>query len=77
MFKRCINLLLFAFILWTANGFAEDHSWAPLNNEQLKMAQFKPLPGAEAVLLYYGNEIDDVDHKEFLYSRIKILTDSG
>jgi hypothetical protein len=77
LFKRCINLLLFAFVLWTVNGFAEDHSWVPLNNEELKMTQFKPLPGAEAVLLYYGNQIDDVDHKEFLYSRIKILTDSG
>ncbi|HEU5412701.1 MAG TPA: DUF3857 domain-containing protein [Candidatus Angelobacter sp.] len=41
------------------------------------MTEFKPLPGAEAVLLYYANEIDDVSHKEFLYSRIKILNDLG
>jgi hypothetical protein len=77
LFRRSINLLLVAFVLWAANGFAEDHSWVPLDREALKMTEFKPLPGAEAVLLYYANEIDDVDHKEFLYSRIKILTDSG
>lgn len=41
------------------------------------MAEFKPLPGAEAVILYYANEIDDVSHKEFLYSRIKVLNDLG
>lgn len=77
MFNRWTNLLLAVFLLWAANGFADDHSWAPLNNEDLKTTEFKPVPGAEAVLLYYANEIDDVDHKEFLYSRIKILTDSG
>jgi hypothetical protein len=64
-------------LLCAANGFAEDHTWVPVNNEELKMTEFKPLPGAEAVLLYYANEIDDIDHKEFLYSRIKVLRDSG
>jgi hypothetical protein len=75
--KGWINLLLVAFVLCAGNGFADDHSWIPLSREELKMTQFNRVPGAEAVLLYYANEIDDVDHKEFVYSRIKILTDSG
>ena len=71
------RLLLAGFLLWTISGFADEHSWAPLNTEDLKMTEFKAQPGAEAVLLYYANEIDDVAHKEFLYSRIKILNDLG
>ena len=35
------------------------------------------MPGAEAVQLYYANEIDDVGRTNFFYSRIKILNDGG
>ena len=51
--------------------------WLPLDPKDLQMKEFKQLPGAEAVLLYYQNEIDDVSHTEFFYSRIKVLTDGG
>ena len=75
--RHWIKFLLAVFLLWSASGFADDHSWAPLDPQDLKMTEFKAHPGAEAVLLYYANEIDDVNHKEFLYSRIKVLNDSG
>lgn len=69
---------LFAgLLLLPAISIAEQRAWLPLDQQDLKMTDFKPLPGADAVLLYYANDIDDVDHSEFFYSRIKILTESG
>ena len=56
---------------------AETRTWLPVDAKDLRMGEFKQLPGAEAVLLYYANEIDDVSHTNFFYSRIKILTDGG
>jgi transglutaminase superfamily protein/uncharacterized protein DUF3857 len=71
----CLASFLFAGVACT---FAADgRSWLPVDQQELKMTEFKPLPGAEAVLLFFRNEIDDVEHKEFFYSRIKILSDSG
>jgi Domain of Unknown Function with PDB structure (DUF3857)/Transglutaminase-like superfamily len=67
---------LFLVVVPAAAG-EEVRSWAPLDPQELKMTEFTPLPGAEAVLLFFANEIDDVSHKEFFYSRIKILTDGG
>lgn len=72
-----IMFLMPCILLCTATGFADDHPWAPVNPQDLQMTEFKAQAGAEAVLLYYANEIDDVAHKEFLYSRIKILNELG
>ena len=70
--------LLGVFLLLSAlAATAQLHVWLPLDSKDLQMKEFKQLPGAEAVLLYYQNEIDDVSHTEFFYSRIKVLTDSG
>jgi hypothetical protein len=70
--------LLGVFLLLSAlAATAQSHSWLPLDPKDLQMTEFKQLPGAEAVLLNYQNEIDDVSHTEFFYSRIKVLTDGG
>ncbi len=58
-----------------ASGPGED--FLPINPQELQMTEFKPVPGAAAVLLYYANQIDDVEHSEFFYSRIKIFSDGG
>lgn len=72
------KLLLAAFLLLAVLAArADSRPWLPVDPRDLQMKEFKPLPGAEAVLLYYQNEIDDVSHTEFLYSRIKVLTESG
>ncbi|HZE80131.1 MAG TPA: DUF3857 domain-containing protein [Candidatus Polarisedimenticolia bacterium] len=72
------KMFLCAFLLWAAlASAAESHTWLPVDPKDLQMKEFKQIPGAEAVLLYYQNEIDDVNHTDFLYSRIKVLTDSG
>jgi len=80
----CVNLMSYAnkallagLLLLPGISIAEQRAWLPLDQQELKMTDFKPLPGADAVLLYYSNDIDDVDHTDFFYSRIKILTESG
>jgi len=80
----CVNLMSYAnkallagLLMLPAISIAEQRAWLPLDQQELKMTDFKPLPGADAVLLYYSNDIDDVDHTDFFYSRIKILTESG
>jgi Domain of Unknown Function with PDB structure (DUF3857) len=72
------SLSLGAFILFSVLACAEEgHPWLPVDAKDLQMKEFKQLPGAEAVLLYYSHEMDDVSHIDFFYSRIKILTDGG
>jgi hypothetical protein len=72
------RILVVLFLLLSAvAAAAEAHEWLPVDPQDLAMKEFKPLPGVEAVQLYYANEIDDVSHTNFFYSRIKILTDSG
>lgn len=58
-------------------ALAQDHGWLPLEPRDLQMKELKQVPGAEGVLLYYADEVDDTNHSEFFYSRIKILTDGG
>ena len=67
-----------AFLFLSAFVYADEpHPWLPVNSSDLQMKEFKPLPDAKAVLLYYDHEIDDNNHTSFYYSRIKILTDDG
>jgi hypothetical protein len=72
--KMLFGALLFLPVLASAD---EVHPWLPVDSKDLQMKEFKPLPGAEAVLLYYANEIDDVGHYNFFYSRVKIFSDGG
>jgi len=73
------TILLGAFLLVSALDAtaAETHDWLPIDSKDLAMKEFKSVPGAEAVQLYYANEIDDVGRTNFFYSRIKILNDGG
>src|SRR6476660_5524615 len=66
-----------AFLFLSVFATAETRAWLPVDPKDLQMTEFKQIPGAEGVLLYYANEIDDVSHTNFYYSRIKILTDGG
>jgi hypothetical protein len=76
--SRATKIFLGTFLFLSVLASAEDgHQWLPVDSKDLQMKEFKQLPGAGAVLLYYADEIDDVRHTEFFYSRIKILTDGG
>jgi|SRR5947209_17260523 len=70
-------LLLCAFSLLPLMAWGDAHPWLPVDPGALQMKELKQIPGAEAALLYYADEIDDTNHTEFFYSRIKILGEGG
>jgi hypothetical protein len=72
--KKLLSLVLLLFPLLAA---AESRPWLPVVPADLQMKELKQLPGAEAALLYYADQIDDTNHTEFFYFRIKIFSDGG
>jgi hypothetical protein len=78
--KRYRHMLL-GWLLWAPwLCVGQSHDWIPLAQQDF---QFKEVPGnaaAAAVLLYHADYItyvSDYDQSEFVYNRIKILTDAG
>jgi hypothetical protein len=78
-FPNCVRkawpavLLLLCPLLCAGQG----HPWLPVDPKDLQMKELQQIPGAQAALLYYADEIDDTSHNEFFYSRIKIFSDGG
>jgi hypothetical protein len=77
-FSKCMRktwpaVLLFCPLLCAAQG----RPWLPVDPKDLQMKELRQIPGAQAALLYYADEIDDTSHNEFFYSRIKIFSDGG
>lgn len=66
-------LLLLCPLLCAGQG----RPWLPVDSKDLQMKELQQIPGAQAALLYYADEIDDTSHNEFFYSRIKIFSDGG
>lgn len=59
----------------TTPARAED--WQPVSPEELQMKSEPKAPKAAAIFLYRQVDRNDADYTEFIYSRIKILTDEG
>lgn len=70
---------LFCFcMVTTALCFAQQkEDWQPISQEDLQIKEVPGDPGASAIQLYYANYIDDSTQTEFIYRRIKILTEKG
>jgi transglutaminase-like putative cysteine protease len=71
-----IPVLLFASYLPFKQTHAGD-DWQPINPEELKMTAEPKAPGASAIILYRQVDRDDQTYHEFVYERIKILTEEG
>lgn len=71
------KFLLLAFLVVPLLAPAEGRPWLPVDSKDLQMKELKQLPGAQAALLYFADEIDDTRNTEFFYSRIKIFSDGG
>ncbi|MGE5321947.1 MAG: DUF3857 domain-containing protein [Actinomycetota bacterium] len=77
------NLFLAVLALgWALHAFAAAPSedWLPLTPQDLQFKQVPGDPNARAVLLYYADYITYVsyrDQTEFIYRRIKILSNAG
>lgn len=79
--RKFVLLLLLLVFCGNSHAFgAIEQDWLPVTSQDL---QYKEVPGdsgAPAVLLYYSDDIvyvSDYDQTEFIYRRIKILSDAG
>lgn len=52
-------------------------NWFPISPEELKMTTEPKAPGAPAIYLYRQVDLDDVELKETIYTRIKIFNEEG
>lgn len=78
--KRCLvfGVLLSLFCLSLAfPAWAQKEDWLPITQQNLQIKEVPGHPAASAIQLYYSDLIDDSIHSEFIYRRIKILTDKG
>jgi hypothetical protein len=71
---------LCGLLAFPALCIGQNYDWQPITPQDM---QFKEIPGyadAPAVLLYHADYItyvSDYDQSEFVYNRIKVLTDAG
>src|ERR1700682_5304912 len=72
---RC--LVWFACLASASFSFAQKEDWLPIAQKDLQVKEVPGSPGADAIQLYYADFIDDNIHGEFIYHRIKILTEKG
>jgi hypothetical protein len=59
---------------------AQRQSWLPITAQDLAIREVPGDPGASAIQLYYSQYIDDNDQDnegEYIYHRIKVLTEKG
>lgn len=78
--KQCLMFvfLLSLFCLSLAfPAWAQKEDWLPITQQDLQIKEVPGNPGASAIQLYYSDFIDDSIQSEFIYRRIKILTDKG
>lgn len=58
----------------------QTYDWLPVTQNDLQFKEVPGNPGAAAVLLYHADYItyvSDYDQSEFVYNRIKVLTEAG
>ena len=59
---------------------AQRDSWLPVNKEEKNIKEVPGNPGADAIQLYYAQDMDDNsenDNAEWDYCRLKVLTEKG
>jgi len=71
-----INFLGVLTLLLAATAALAD-DWLPLDPAELKMTSEPLAPTAPAIYLYRQVDRDDSNYVEYIYNRIKILTEEG
>jgi hypothetical protein len=69
--------LLFVLLALSRCSAGQSMDWLPITPGDLKIRQVPGAPGAAAIQLYYADYIDDQEHSEFFYRRIKVLNEKG
>lgn len=75
---RCLVLVVCFAAPFVAS--AQRDSWLPVTEQEKSIKDVPGNPGADAIQLYYGQDIDDNsdnDNAEWDYIRLKVLTDKG
>lgn len=75
--RRLRFFILLLVCLIGSTALCQNEDWLPVTPEDLQAKEPPSEPGATAIQLYHANWIYDNDHKQFLYNRIKILTQGG
>ncbi len=77
--NRILRVVFFLFFS-VAGGFLPARAgddWQPVSPDELKMTSEPKAPGAPAIFLYRQVDRDDIQNREVIYARIKILTEEG
>jgi hypothetical protein len=75
---RTVRLCMIVFCVLVASlCYAQGEGWLPITQEDLQVKEVPGDPGAAAIELYYAHYIDDTLHSQFIYRRIKILSEKG
>lgn len=72
---RALLVAVLCVITYTATAKTED--WLPISSEELQMSAEPLAPAAPAIYLYRQVDRDDANSVEYVYERIKILTEQG
>jgi Domain of Unknown Function with PDB structure (DUF3857)/Transglutaminase-like superfamily len=76
--RPALAILLFLICLACPSpGLADKEDWQPITPQDLQTKEVPGDPSAAAIQLYYSDLIDDSNQSEFIYHRIKILTEKG
>ena len=70
-------IILFACLGFSSLSFGQKEDWLPITPQDQQIKDVPGNPGASAIQLYYADFIDDSAHTEFIYRRIKVLTEKG
>jgi|HubBroStandDraft_6_1064221.scaffolds.fasta_scaffold01366_6 hypothetical protein len=69
--------ILCALIVLARPMTAHAEDWPPVSTDELKMTSEPKAPGAPAIYLFRQVDRDDSVPKEYVFARIKILTEEG
>lgn len=77
IFRRPCFVFSFCLIALVSGFGQHSEDWLPITAQDLQIKDVPGDPGAPAIQLYYADFRDDVHQSEFIYKRIKVLTEKG
>jgi len=72
--------MLCGLLVFPALCCGQNYDWQPITRQDMQLKEIAGYPNEPAVLLYHADYItyvSDYDQNEFVYNRIKVLTDAG
>ena len=75
--RQLRSIALFTCLVLPALSYGQKEDWLPVTSQDQQMKEVPGDPGASAIQLYFADFIDDTNHTEFFYHRIKVLNEKG